>query len=434
MRIVQTIPDFGLGGTQKGGCVLGAAMARQGHDVTIIGEAGGPRFNTNPGDRLQHKIVENGRVEDVINLIRFLNPDVVHIHLSHFYPELINGLWALANRPLIVSTPIFGRAPDDLQLLERTKTCLVGIYTFYRFTKWTHQTTDQAIDAGIAYVMITPFEPSTNLLLATDDTAIVESRRDSFGIPPGAFVVGRIGREHFSKWSVDSAELVDMLLKIDPSVHWLSIGYPIEHNRAQLESRWPGRFHNLPETSDYNLIARVLSCMDVQIFFGRGECFASSIAEAAGVGVPTIALATPLKDNGQAEQITDGSTGFLISSVKQAGDCTKQMLGDPRKLATMKENTRSHCIARWHADRVAADLLSLYNLWLAPDSSTANNGKAYQALMKQEVTDFAQTYHQRVATTMSDNPLGRLKWNLLMKMVESPAIWKMGRWLKRLSE
>ena len=38
LKIIQVIPDFGLGGVQKAGCVLAETMVRAGHDLLLVGE------------------------------------------------------------------------------------------------------------------------------------------------------------------------------------------------------------------------------------------------------------------------------------------------------------------------------------------------------------------------------------------------------------
>ena len=153
---------------------------------------------------------------------------------------------------------------------------------------------------------------------------------------------------------------------------------------------------NLPETADYQRIARVLGCLDVQMFFGQGECFASSIAEASGIGVPTIALATPLRDNGQAEQITDDVNGYLVGEVNQAVRFANALMSEPDKLRSMKRAAKELCHARWSvADRAASDLLGLYEFWRDP-----SRRPDYVDLMLEETDRFGAGYRDRIARLM----------------------------------
>lgn len=425
MRIVQVIPDFALGGINKGGCSLGKAMAARGHEVVVVGMGPGPRYLPQPQGSLQHRI-SGPTSEDVFTILNDIRPDVVHIHWHRFQEPLVLLLRKADWKPMVVSTPVFGRAPVNPDLLHFTRVCLVGTYCFWRFCGWMQLSPKQAVDQGIGYVPITPFEPPGIQVAATDDPAIVRRRRARYGIPDNAFVVGRLGREDGSKWNDLNSTLVNDILSRFPDAYWLSIGFPAVKGRQALVDRWGKRFINLPETGDYEALLDLVSSLDVQAFFGHGECFASSIAESAGVGVPTIALANPLRDNGQAEQVIDGFNGFLVTSPEQAADRVGQIIADPPLLAKMKVQARNHCLERWHITRAADDLLSLYRYWIEKTTPPP-----YADVMIRETLEFGEGYRPRLVRLLGNNPLSRLKWNVLLKAVESPKAWRVGRILKR---
>src|SRR5665213_350259 len=129
MRIIQVVPDFALGGIQKGGCVLAAAMAAAGHEAHVVGFDGGERFLTSPPPRLLHHCIPGSDLEAMAQQIESLSPDVIHIHRHAFWPEMIERLTrGDSGSRVIVSTPVFGRAPINIDLLEKTRTCHVGTY------------------------------------------------------------------------------------------------------------------------------------------------------------------------------------------------------------------------------------------------------------------------------------------------------------------
>jgi len=327
MRIVHSIPDFALGGIQKAGCVLAAHMAESGHDVTIVGAGGGPRLPAGGQPNPAHVVVGSEDPCLLATAIRDINPDVIHIHAAAYAEPLLGELLRIeptglrSGRPLLVSTPVFGRPPSDRKVLDRTKTCCVGVYTFYRLCRWLGVTPQRAMhDLGIAYAPLTPFDPPLGPVSATDTDTTVRLRRQHLGLrAETSIVVGRIGRDTVGKWHPAAERLVDAMLRTDAAATWLSVGLPRDRGAERLRERWGSRFVNFPETADYDRLTEILSAMDLQIFFSaHGECFASSICEAAGLGVPTVALATPLNDNGQAEQVIDGKTGFLVNSIDDA--------------------------------------------------------------------------------------------------------------------
>ena len=427
MRIVQHTFNFGLGGIQKAPCVFARELAARGHEVYVLAEDSGPRFRSDPGPGQKHVVLGGSDPALAARAIDEIAPDVVHFHRSHYVDELVRRV---AGRPgrVVVSTPVFGRPPDDRGLLEQTRTCLVGCYTFYRFCRWTNQTGEAAIARGVGYVPITPFEPPATAVFALDDSAAITARRAKWGIGPGAFVIGRVGRNDAGKWSPLSEPLVDALLGRFDSVVWLSIGYPESMGRERLAARWGSRFVNLPETSDYGVVTEVLASLDVQAFFSRGECFASSIAEAAGVGVPTVALATPLLDNGQAEQAVEGVTGRLVGGVDGAVQFVAEMAKSPERLAALKASTARHAAQRWHVRRSTDDLLALYEHWLNPGSPEP----AYAEVMRHEHAMFAAEYRRRMAELMGGGAVGRAKQRVALALAESWPAFRAARWARQM--
>lgn len=437
MRIVQCIPNFGLGGIQKAGCVLGAHMAASGHDVTIVGEGGGPRMadtrHTNPSC----VVVGRDDVRGLAATIRDVDPDVIHIHAAAYSVPLIVELLRIGvpglrtGRTLLVSTPVFGRPPERGDLTAVTKTCCVGVYTLYRFSRWLGVAPHIAIrDFGAAYVPLTPFNPPAVPASATDEDHVVQRRRDDLGVPSDAsIVVGRIGRKAVGKWHPATQQLVDTILESDARAAWLSVGLPNERGERLLRERWGSRFINFPETADYDSLTRVLSAMDVQVFFSAyGECFASSICEAAGSGVPTVALATPLNDNGQAEQVIDGVTGLLVNSIEGARQAVAGLAADRDLLTRLKHSTRAHAHENWHARRVSDDLLSLYDHWLGRGPTPSPTIDRMIA----EAAAFHATYRERMITLMGGTSTWqRLDWRVRLSAAESWTVFRLARTVRR---
>jgi hypothetical protein len=241
--------------------------------------------------------------------------------------------------------------------------------------------------------------------------------------------VGRIGRASISKWHPRSEEVVDRLLAARPGIRWLSVGMPDSLGVGRLHERWGSRFTNLSETSDPDLLAEVTQSLDLQVFFSRhGECFASSIAEAAGLGVPTIALSTPFNDNGQAEQVTDGVTGYLVAGLDQATDVVGQLHDRPAELQALKTRTAAYAHKRWHYRRVASDLTELYRFWRSNDMQ--HSPLAYVQTMMTEERDFAQSYKGRLLRLAAKGGPSQLALRIGLPAYETWSIFKATRTLK----
>ena len=406
MRIIQVIPDYGLGGIQKAGCVLAEAMLRAGHRVLLIAEKSGPRFQPSCS---WHRLLPGLQAETLAEATRQFVPDVLHLH-SPVYPEdLIQGLVPRLGEkpPLLVTTPVFGRPPQDRRLLALSRTCCVGVFTFYRLGRWLKQSPAEMVRNGIGYVPLAPFQPPA---VAVDR----EAERQALAIPRDAFVFGRVGRSQGGKWHSCYPQIIDAVLSTQPGAHWISVGFPEELGRTGLRQHWGDRFRDFPETADYQFLAAVLSAMDAQLFWSpQGECFAATICEAAGLGTPTVAGVNPCQDNGQVEQVLEGVTGELVGTPAQAIAALRRLASDPSLLSALRASTQQHAWNRWHVDRVTADLCELYQYWCSGKECP------YIGVMLQEHDALMKNYRRKIARLKAASSLRHSAWEMALWSAES---------------
>lgn len=406
MRIIQVIPDFGLGGIQKAGCVLANSMLRAGNQVLLIAEKTGPRFQPSCS---WHRLMAGPRLEALADAAHEFAPDVIHLHAPEYPEDLVRGLASRPGKkpPLLVTTPVFGRPPVDRRVLALTRTCCVGVFTFYRLGRWLKRQPAEMVRKGIGYVPLTPFQPPP----AEVDR---EAERRAMAIPQDAFVFGRVGRSQGGKWHPCYPQIIDAVLSAEPGAQWISVGFPEELGRAGLRQRWSNRFCDFPETADYQFLAAVLSAMDAQLFWSQhGECFAATICEAAGMGTPTIAGVNPCQDNGQVEQVLEGVTGELVGTPAQAIAALRRLASDRSLLPPLRASTRQHAWTRWHVERVTADLLQLYEYW--------RSGKecSYVEVMLREHRELMKNYRRKVATLKAEGSLRHSAWEMALWSAES---------------
>lgn len=430
MKLAQVIPNFGMGGIQKAGQVLAHGLADKGHEVWLIGCGDGPRSETHHGDKNpQYEIIENHA--DLLVTLGELSPDVVHIHGPNYDEPLIDRISsnpALGNT-LLVSTPVFGRPPKNFRTLDRTHTCCVGVYCLYRLLRWLGiNAISEETRRRFGCVPLTPFDPPVHLSSALDPPQIVQQRREELGIPVDHFVVGRIGRSQTNKWRSDTEHWVDQILEKTPDCCWVSIGFPYPEQIERLSRKWGNRFINFDETSNYDFLCKVLGSLDIQVFFSpSGECFASSICEPAGLGVPTISLSTPLGDNGQSEQAVEGITGYLVGDLAGALLHLDRLSRDRTQLLRLKETTREYAFHRWHRDVVTEKLLVLYDYWKNPD----NSNPEYVSRIYDELSVFSSTYHKRIVDLQGQDSASRIFAKIQISLVESWTAFRLGRTIKK---
>jgi len=416
MKIIQVIPDFGLGGIQKAGCVLAETMVRAGHQVLLLAKKTGPRFQPSCS---WHRVLRGPLPSAVAEAAREFSPDVIHFHAPEYPEDLIRNLAGrLAEKPLLVTTPVFGRPPEDRRLLALTRTCCVGVFTFYRLGRWLKQQPGEMVRNGIGYVPLTPFQPPP---------AEVErdATRRAMAIPEDAFVFGRVGRSQGGKWHPRYPQIIDAVLSADAGARWISIGFPDDLGLDGVRERWGDRFRNFPETTDYQFLAGVLSAMDVQLFWSQhGECFASTICEAAGMGTPTIAGVNPCQDNGQVEQVLEGVTGELAGTPAQAIAALLRFGSDRSRLQPLRASTRQHAWTRWHVERVAADLVQLYEYWRSGEECP------YVEVMLREHDVLMRNYRRKVAALKGEGSLRHSAWEMALWSAESWSLFAGARLVK----
>lgn len=432
MRVVQVIPDFGLGGIQKAGCVLAVGLAGHGCQTLVASRQSGPRFEAAPPAGVTHRVVAGATARELAAAILEFQPDAVHIHDAAYDEPLVAALAEARGRaaggPLVVSTPVFGRPPKSRATLRQTKTAVVGTYILYRLRHWLGMSLDEALRAGVAFTPVVSFQPTDPPHSALDPPATRAARRAEFGIAADAEVIGRVGRSAPEKWSPANVELVNGFLAARPRGVWLSVGMPDTLGLEGLKARWGGRFVNLPQSSDYGLLAKAFASMDAQVFFScYGECFAATICEPAGLGVPTIAGTNPIRDNGQSEQVVEGVTGRLVASVGGALEQLCKLFDDPVELARLKQSTHDYARARWTPAKISADLLALFEAWRTEDPLTHPRMRA----VRDEAAAFDAGYLARMLALHAPGGAGRLAWRAKLAAVRSWPLFRAAAALKR---
>lgn len=122
-------------------------MVRAGHQVLLLADKPGPRFQANCS---WHRILPGPQLETLAEAVHEFSPEVIHLHAPDYPESLIRGLASRLGEklPLLVSTPVFGRPPEDRRVLLLTGTCCVGVFTFYRLGRWLKQPPAEMPAAG----------------------------------------------------------------------------------------------------------------------------------------------------------------------------------------------------------------------------------------------------------------------------------------------
>jgi hypothetical protein len=413
MRILQIIPDFSLGGIQKGGCVIAQGLHELGHECGVVGLGGGPRARdlTQAGVAA---LVADPR--NLTSLVREWAPDIVHIHAAAFQSEVIRGLKSAA--PRIVYTPVFGRPPDDNELLKEIRVCCVGQFTAWRLWRWLGSR-----ERGIFSIPITPYKSPAGGQSALDDDRVAVAR-STYGIPRGAFVAGRVARHDSLKWHPQTEVLVSTFLNSYSDAYWLSIGLPPDLGALRLKAKFGPRFINVCPIEDFERLSGFIQCLDLHVFASRyGECFSSSIAEGMGLAVPCVAICKPLGDCGEVEQIVPSVSGLIAANVGGLLECVRKLYFDRDGLRQMKEAAYREAQTEWDYRNCAERLQVAYQHWLEDDETPERNATKSHKI-------YEQVHFQRLQLAVGKGLTHQVSCAIAKRVYLNYTMFRLGRALR----
>jgi lipopolysaccharide/colanic/teichoic acid biosynthesis glycosyltransferase/glycosyltransferase involved in cell wall biosynthesis len=148
------------------------------------------------------------------------------------------------------------------------------------------------------------------------------STREELGIPPGAVVVGFVGRLVREKGLFELVEAAPEIIERVPEAIFLVVGDSLKSDdgvRDQLEHsvRVKGLDAHFVWTGYRTDVARLYEAMDVFVLPSYREGMPRSVIEAMASGKPVVATDIP----GCRDEVVDGVTGFLVPSQNSTALC-----------------------------------------------------------------------------------------------------------------
>lgn len=189
--------------------------------------------------------------------------------------------------------------------------------------------------------------------------------RASMGIPPGAFVVGYVGRLGPEKNLEFLVGAVAEFLSENISGRFLVVGTgpSAEEIRARFERCGMSDRLFLAGVLRGKKLADAYHAMDVFAFASRNETQGMVLTEAMAAGVPVIAVEAP----GVRECVVDGWNGFLLPAMNVSdfsGALSRAVISAPGELCAMG-NAARETAERYTIQRCAGEALLLYGSVLA---------------------------------------------------------------------
>lgn len=303
-------------------------------------------------------------------------PDIIHAHHPFFLGTSAHKVAAMLNIPIVYTHhtrfdaygAYFPRENGFLQnfvvalAVQFANVCdaVIAPGAFVR---------DMLREAGVAApIHVIPTGVDASRFAQGDGAAM----RAKVGIPPGAPVVGYLGRISAEKNLDFLATAVSHVLRQLPEARFLLAGggpYESELKQYFQTAGLDKRVHATGMIQGQDVVD-AYHAMDVFAFASQSETQGMVITEALACGLPVVALAA----SGVEDVLEDNRQGRLVSvpDPQQFAQAILEVLSLP---ATDRDALRQQCLATaqaWSIDRCAEQMLELYGELIAqnPHSSS----------------------------------------------------------------
>jgi glycosyltransferase involved in cell wall biosynthesis len=355
MKVLTVVAGLGIGGTERAAHNFTLGYFRAGHEARVLCLGpGGPRAESLRAAGVPI-LFGNRSLASSLASIESWRPDVVHVHRPGFHDAMTGIVRAFkAAFPCkVVETNVFARVDYreggliDLHF-QLSKWCL------WKWSRWSARLRPRPLGVVIPYCIEPPaFHP--------EPEAAVRALKARLGVPPDAFVFGRVGQPAAGKWSPLMVAAFERIAGQDLAAHLLLVGCPPELLRP-IDALPPDvrrRVVLIPAAAEDERLRLYYGAMDVFVHAAAiGESFGFVLAEALLCGKPVITLSTPLKDNTQLELIGETGGGLIATDVRTFAECMSRLRNDPGLRGRLAERGRSEVLRRFSTDAVVGDLLS----------------------------------------------------------------------------
>lgn len=323
-NILEVVNDFGIGGTERTMQVYCKYLDKNKFKVYACGFFyGGPREKF-IRKYTSNMLIANGSSNKVINFIKNHNIQILHYHgisrndkrkgsvekvLSYCKK---NGIKTIETSPF----SLFENKIDSL-LDIRIFVSKASLLKFF----WKYKNEQKKSKYLYLYNPI-DLKDLKKYYLGEKERKLL---REKMGVGEGEFVIGKVGRADFWKWSDEIIDVVPILLKSIPNLKIVIRALPKQKMSKIKKLGIYKYFILLPETSSEKEIAETYQMMDVMLHTSRiGECNSVAINEAMYFGLPVITNSTDFmqftvfdRDNGQVEIVRNKENGYVENSLKR---------------------------------------------------------------------------------------------------------------------
>jgi len=314
IKLVIATNILDIGGAERTVQTLALYLDKTKFDVTVLCLLrGGPRVKLleEQGAKV---LVGDGTIKKIKELIPQPDVDVLHFHRSGQRESVLHEAVVEYLRPQkLMETNIFAFTDPvlgpkfDLQIYK-SKMMLSE-----RVWKGSENKLEACLKQRVIYNPVTT-DYFDQFSLSLERRQVM---RLDLGVMPDEILLGRVGRNDTVKWGDLILTALPAIFKNNSKVKVLFRTVPTSRlGWLKKNNFFDGRVIILPESSSEKEIAETYQMLDIYVHTSRrGEAFGNSLNEAMVWSLPIIVENTPHWDNGQLEQVDNGETGWVVSSV-----------------------------------------------------------------------------------------------------------------------
>jgi glycosyltransferase involved in cell wall biosynthesis len=201
-----------------------------------------------------------------------------------------------------------------------------------------------------------------------DDTAVAQALRDEWQIPPGALIVGMVGRISAWKGQEFLLQATCPILRQRDDVILVFVGGDVPGETTHQDAltqmiKTYGMTDKVRLVGFQSNIPPILAAFDVFVLPStRPDPFPTVVLEAMAAGKPVIATA----HGGSLEQVQHNETGLLVSPVDttEMTQALAQLLNPTYPRRDMGQAGRQYALTHFVTARYVADVVGVYRILL----------------------------------------------------------------------
>lgn len=387
MKILTLVWSVGPGGTERAAVNFAAGYKIYGCDsrVLVLGEGDERQKELeNAGVDVCFLLKEKRSETEIIDEIKNWAPDIIHIH--NLSPALYQYLSQLKSESTkVVETNVFSRPVYDDGYKTVNLSLQLTSWGYWRYTRLMKPA------AWKPFAAVAPNIIDTNKFASPDKEAILSFRKQH-GIPEGAFVAGRIGQVHPSKWHEGIIDIINATIKPDNGIYYLFVGLP-KNLQGIINGQsifFKSRVKLIEKIEGDGKLSICYHSMDCFVHWSKiGESFGYVLAEAMHCGVPVITMLEPFKDNGNFEVVGQEKGGICVTGKNDFIKTVFDFYNHPSVIAGLKNNLANGWVEkRFSFGAVMPGLVKMYGTMLS-------GGKPDDKYSKIEVDNFFSFYKKK---------------------------------------